>query len=336
MFIAIEGCDGSGKSSLISAIKEEIASSNSSAEIVMHHKGKPPQETRRCLLYEYAIDYETVDFASTIHLADRWHWGERTYAPIKRPHTNKDGYGLLGVAGWRWVELFMQSRGMAQFYLYQKPEVIKNRLSARGDDFITLDEIDQIYNAYNLTAKSAALISETIIPGESSIADLPEFAKHVIDIATAVAERARHLSKYPGYIGATKPSVLILGDKRNVVDVYGDETVLPFMPVNSNSGEFLLEALPEQLWPSVGIVNANEISSQDLMDLHVALGSPPIAALGRMAERAVLKTSIHVDDYVVMHHPQFVKRFKHSKKHEYGEAIARVSRKEHVKDWRIR
>jgi len=336
MFIAIEGCDGSGKSSLVAAIKDEILSSNPSAEIVMHHKGRPPQETRRCLLYEYAIDYENVDFASAIHLADRWHWGERTYAPIKRPHTNKDGHGLLGVAGWRWVELFMQSRGMAQFYLYQKPEVIKARIENRGDSFVNLDEIDKIYGAYNSTAKTAALIAETIIPGESSIDNLPEFAKHIIDIATAVSRRAAHLFKYPGYIGVPNPSVLLLGDKRNVVDVYGDETILPFMPVSGNSGEFLLEALPDYLWPKVGIVNANEISATDLVSLHAELGHPPIVALGRMAEKAVLKTSIHVDDYVVMHHPQFVRRFKNSKKHEYGEAIARVSRREDAKDWRIR
>lgn len=334
MFIAIEGSDGSGKSSLVAAVHDEILRKNPSATVVRHHKGRPPQETRRCLLHEYAIDFESVDFRTEIHLADRWHWGERTYAPIKRPHTNRDGYGLLGIAGWRWVELFMQSRGMAQFLLYQRLETLKSRVTVRGDDFINPSELEKIYNAYNETVP-VAIVSETIMPGEASLDRLPEFAAHIVDLATAVQARVKAISVFPQYIGAARPSILIVGDQRNVTEEFGEETILPFMPVNGNSGEYLLSSLPASLWKNVGIVNGNEIEPGALAALHHALGSPPIAALGRAAEKALLKTTIHVDDYVVLPHPQAVRRFSHSKQQEYGEAIARVSRRESVNDWKL-
>lgn len=336
MFIAIEGCDGSGKSSLVDAIENEIRVQRPDIEsVVRHHKGRPPEETRRCLLNEYAISLESVDLLNEFHLADRWHWGERTYAPLKRPHTNKDGYGLLGLAGWRWVELFMQSRGMAQFFLYQKLDTIVSRVSSRGDDFVEVSELEKIYEAYTETAK-VAVVTEIIMPGNASFDDLPGFAAHIIDVAGAVAQRASALQRFPQYIGAVRPKVLLVGDHRNVTDEYGDETILPFMPVNGNSGEYLLSSLPEGLWKHVGIVNGQEIEPQALVDLHKTLGSPPIAALGRSAESAILKTTIHVDDYVVVPHPQYIRRFHNAEKESYGNAILEISNGLKADKWNLK
>jgi hypothetical protein len=324
MFIAIEGADGSGKSSLVSEILSCISKTNASANVITHHKGRPAEETKRHLLYEYAISLEKNDIFNEIHVADRWHWGEITYAPIKRPHTNKDGYGLLGKSGWRWVELFMMSRGMTQFFLYARIEEITARVKLRGDDFIDVSELEAVYDAYSKAAKMAN-IAETVIPGPDSLNELSAFAFHMIDLATAVARRASFLSKYPQYIGSPQPKVLLIGDQRNITEEYGEETILPFMPVNSNSGDFLLAALPDDLWKHVGIVNGNEIEPHNLVSLHRELGSPPIAALGKLAERALLKTTIHVDDYTVLRHPQFVKRFRHSEQELYGNEIKKVA-----------
>lgn len=336
MFIIIEGCDGSGKSSLINAIDEEISTKYKDvvAMVTKYHKGRPLEETRRHLLHEYAIYFQHVDVQRGFHLADRWHWGERTYAPIKRPHTNTDGYGLLGLAGWRWVELFMQSRGMAQFLLYQKLDTIKSRVAQRGDDFVDVDELESIYDAYKETA-GVAILAETIMPGDSSIDMLPGFAAHIVDVASAVAKRAAPLRAFPQYIGAVKPKVLLVGDQRNVTEEHGNETVLPFMPVNGNSGDYLLSALPDSLWKEVGIVNGQEISPSELAELHVTLGSPPIAALGRSAESAILRTTIHVDDYTVLPHPQYVRRFHNSEKESYGMAISSIANRQKVDRWAL-
>lgn len=330
MFIAIEGPDGSGKSSLVSEIHACILKTNPSAKIVTHHKGRPAEETQRHLLNEYVIDLEKNDIFNQIHVADRWHWGEVTYAPIKRPHTNNDGYGLLGKSGWRWVELFMQSRGMAQFFLYEKLDIITARVKSRGDDFVDISELEAIHKAYE-TASRLANIAETIIPGPDSLDELSAFAFHMIDLATAVARRASFLAKYPQYIGSPRPSILLVGDQRNITEKYGEETILPFMPVNSNSGAFLLSALPDDLWKHVGIINGNEIDSHELASLHKELGSPPIAALGKLAEGALLRTTIHVEDYTVLRHPQYVKRFRHSEQELYGKEIKKVADKKRVR-----
>ena len=334
MFIAIEGSDGAGKTSLIAAIEAELARQRPDVKIIHHHKGRPPEETRRCLLNEYVISLENNDLFNEVHLADRWHWGERTYAPIKRPHTNKDGYGLLGIAGWRWVELFMQSRGMAQFWLYQKLDVIKARVAERGDDFVDLSELEEIYDAYVEAAK-VAVLAETIIPGNAGVDRLPGFAAHIIDVATATAKRASFLKRYPRYIGAVRPKVLLIGDERNITEEYGEETILPFMPVSSSSGSFLLAALPEDLWRHVGIVNGTEMDSRDLSDLHTALGSPRIAALGRAAEKAILRTTIHADDYATIPHPQFVRRFRNADLVDYGLQIQKISEGDGAGTWAL-
>ncbi len=330
MFIAIEGSDGSGKSSLIEAIKTEVYRQRPNAEfITMHHKGRPPEETRECLLNEYVLSLELRDLQNEIHLADRWHWGERTYAPIKRPHTNTDGYGLLGIAGWRWVELFMQSRGMAQFLLYQNLETIKTRVSLRGDDFVDVSELETIYKAYTETSK-VAVIAETLLPGNASLDELPAFASHIIDVASTISKRTSFLQKFPQYIGPVKPKILLVGSDREE-----SNTVLPFVPFVDSDGEFLLSALPADLWKHVGIVNDQKIDPSDLSDLHKALGSPPIAALGKIAERAILKSTIHIDDYVTIPHPQNVRGYLDVHKKQYGEVILDVSNNiEPLDKWR--
>lgn len=330
MFIAIEGPDGAGKSSLIQAIKSQFHEET----ITLHHKGRPPEETRRCLLMEYAINFQYDNLFDSIHLADRWHWGERTYAPLKRPHTNLDGYGLLGVAGWRWVELFMQSRGMSQFLLYQKLDVIKERIRSRGDDFVNESELEWVYNAY-ADASRVAIVAETIMPGPDSFDDLPEFARHMIDVAAKAAEKARFLGRYPQYIGVTRPAVLLVGDKRNITEEYGEETILPFMPVKESSGNYLMSSLPDDLWKNVGIVNGNEIPAEELSALHRDLGCPKVAALGRLAEKSILRTTIHQDDYVTIPHPQYARRFRNSEKESYGLAIQKISKGEEVPEWEL-
>jgi hypothetical protein len=326
MFIAIEGSDGAGKSSLIEAIKTELLEQQPDLQITSHHKGKPPIETRECLLEEYVTSLENIDLYASTHVADRWHWGERTYAPIKRPHTNTDGYGLLGKAGWRWVELFMQSRGMTQFLLSQKLDVIRERVAERGDDYIDLSELEAIYNAYVETSK-VAVLTETIMPGNTGFDSLPYFARHIIDVAKATAKRVEFLRAYPNYIGPINPRVLIVGNDRSEHDLFASETDLPFVPTPESDGEFLLESLPENLWKHVGMVTTNHITPDELSNLHKQLGRPMIAALGVTAERFILKTTIYVNDYVTIHDPQHI--FS-DQRNEYGLEIEKISKRKNT------
>jgi len=314
MFIVLEGTDASGKSSLALEIKKLLDASSS--KVLEFHKGRPDELTRRWALTEYAISIENLDTWREDAIADRWHWGEITYAPTKRPETNKDGYGLLGVAGWRWVELFLASRGVAQFWVHQPLDVIVSRLASRGDDFVSSSDLRGILSRYESAATMSSFNAQEVVPPEG-LDNLSALAADIVHVASIVSEFTKPLAQFPEYIGSAMPTVLLVGDKRNDPSV----TCLPFMPVDGNSGDFLLSALPESLWRSVGIVNAGDVHDARLVELWGALGCPQIVALGRMAEREVRSCGLHAHGYSVLPHPQYVRRFHHRDKFEYGLAI---------------
>jgi hypothetical protein len=323
MFIIVEGTDASGKSSLISEITRQVSESYPNQQISYFHKGRPDEETRRWVLEEYAIDVSLVDWRASIAIADRWHWGEVTYAPLKRAHTCTDDFGLLGASGWRWVELFLMSRGASQFWLHQPLEVIQKRLSSRGDTFVSPDELAYILERYTFCANNAvANLAGELTPQADSMETISSLAQQVISVASARAQDAARLANYPEYIGPPRPSALLVGDKRNDKSV----TVLPFMPVDNNSGDYLMSCLPDPFWKTVGIINGDDINGKRLQRLLVELGEPPVVALGRMAERSLKISGMGDSDYVVVPHPQYVRRFHHHDRLEYGNAIERLSK----------
>jgi hypothetical protein len=330
MFIVIEGTDASGKSTLVSEVQKQLAEKFPKKEIEFYHKSKPDEMTRRWVLQDYVTSIENIDWSKRIAVADRWHWGEVTYAAVKRPETGSgDGYGLLGKAGWRWTELYLQSRGVAQFWLYQPLDVITRRLSARGDDYIQAHELEQILGLYELAAAHSAGLAGRLTPSPDSLDAVSHLASHVISRAEIFDEDAQALVKFPEYIGQRFPRVLLVGDTRNITKKYGEETILPFMPVDGNSGEFLLTALESDKWKTMGIVNINDMSSERFEDLWCTLRRPPIVALGRLAEKGLIYADIPSYLYSVTSHPQHVRRFLNSQKEEYGKAITRLI---HTKD----
>jgi hypothetical protein len=338
MFIVIEGTDASGKTSLVSEIKKQLAVKYPRNEVEFFHKSKPEEMTRRWVLQDYVTSIENIDWSKRIALADRWHWGEVTYAPLKRPESGTgDGYGLLGVAGWRWTELFLQSRGVAQFWLYQPLDVITRRLNARGDDYVLASELGQILDLYENAALSCADLSARITPDADSLNELPILAGQIIAKAEQVQNDAKYLTQFPEYIGPRRPRVLLVGDKRNITKKHGEETMLPFMPVDGNSGEYLLTALQDPDWKQMGIVNANDTNSHEFDELWYTLGRPAIVVLGRLAERVIRAYGIPEERYVVVSHPQHVRRFFNSRKEEYGQAISRLAETKDKEDqWILR
>jgi hypothetical protein len=325
MFITIEGTDASGKTSLIEAVATELRTRYPEQEITQFHKSKPEELTRRWVLNDYVNSIEAIDWSTRVALSDRWHWGEITYAPKYRPATNKDGYGLLGKAGWRWVELFMQSRGIAQYWLYQPLDVIEARLAARGDEFVKVEDLREILAQYEI-ANQVSVIRSKIQPPADSLDKIPSIAKLIVDDAEQVAACVKPLSAFPYYIGAHKPKVLLVGDRHNATKRYGKETDLPFMPVDGNSAEYLLNSLPGDLWKNVGIVNINDgTNAESFETLWNVLGKPPVVVLGRLAEKTLTQMLFSQDNYVVLPHPQFVRRFANNHQSEYGDAIARLA-----------
>lgn len=317
MFISVEGTDASGKTTLTNLIAATLAKRYPEVAVDRYHKGAPQELTRSWVLSDYVESVARDSWISRHAVADRWHWGEITYAPLKRPGTSIEGYGLLGPAGWRWVELFMMSRGMTQFWLYQPLEVIQRRLEERGDDFVTPDELEHVLRLYEMAYKNTAACTKIIPPDDNSYEAIQSTADMVIGIAESTMSSVAHLQRHPFYIGPAKPKALLVGDERN------DETdtFLPFKPTNINSGDYLLNALPDETWADYGIINSADVYGQDIVQLYEDLGHPKIIALGRVAEKHLKACTFYEDLYTVLPHPQHVRRFHYRDQYEYGRAI---------------
>jgi hypothetical protein len=71
--------------------------------------------------------------------------------------------------------------------------------------------------------------------------------------------------------------------------------------------------------PEIGWVNSWKT---DLQQLHRLLGHPPIIALG--AEAIGRLNAFRLPVHGKVHHPQYVRRFKHDQRVEYGREIAEL------------
>lgn len=326
MFVVIDGTDAAGKTSLLQAVLDETTRRFPDSVVGFEHKDRPVEHTRRWVLNDYVNSIERVDFQREALVADRWHWGEMVYGPKYRPETDTDGYGLLGKAGWRWTELFLESRGAARFWLYQPLKVVQKRLAERGDDFVQVDDLKYLVSAYKNAAKRS-LSFEKLQPDPHSLEQVPDLARYVVDRAVEAEQAVKHLQPFPWYIGNPRPRTLLVGDMHSATKRYGRETTLPFMPVKGNSADYLLSSLDERHWRDVGIVNINDDDNAfKFYALWNTLERPNIVVLGRLAEKTISSIRFRDDDYVVVPHPQSVRRFTHSKRGEYGQAIARLGK----------
>lgn len=316
-WIAVEGPTCAGKSTLFNQLHSEMKSRQG---FKTNHMSRPEEHTRRWVLGEYVLKWENLRVQRTELLSDRWHWGEATYSPVYRPETNKDGYGLLGQAGWRWTELFLLSRGAVTAYLHASPDTLIKRLEERGDDHVqNVDELLQVAKLYNEARSQSPTVKAVFDTGSGISA--ATMRTELMKIADRTAKRSAKLDEWPGYIGSPLPAVLLVGYARNITKRYGVETRLPFMPVNGNSGEYLLTALPDPYWKTVGIVNGSE--TKDLRGLWLALQRPPVVALGQNASSVVRRAGMEA---AVLPHPAYVRRFMNDRKAEYGEAISKAAR----------
>lgn len=295
-------------------------------DVEMHHKDRPKELTRRWVLGDYVLNHEYYYPGKRDMISDRWHWGERTYAAVYRTDTNRDGYGLLGQAGWRWVEMFLASRGAVIASLTADNNTLIKRLAERGDDHVTSnEELLQVSSLYELARRESNVVGA--IYDASNPWDDEKFDRFVENLLTearlreAQAEKLLTWENHRSYLGSPTPDTLLVGDRRNITKKYGDETQLPFMPVDGNSGEYLLNALPSMFWRTVGIVNGSEVDNLQL--LHGLLGEPKIIALGNDAAKALTKNGM--DDFIKFPHPQFMRRFHNKDQIEYGKAIMKAA-----------
>jgi hypothetical protein len=327
VFIAIEGPTCSGKTTLHEALLKHSGISDS-PDLV--HMSKPEALTRRWALNEYVNKWQRRKPQAGDLVADRWHFGEVTYAPIYRPDTDQDGFGLLGKAGWRWTEMFLASRGAVIGQLRADNDTLIERLEERGDDHVQnvpdLLRVSSLYEIARRESMNVAAVHDTS-PSETDDEKYAAFVDSLVEEAQRRQEAARKITaRWPKYTGTLTPQILLVGDTRNLGkdNKHRNETILPFMPVDNNSGEFLINALPDMTWRTVGMINAQEVIHID--KLHKALGKPQIIALGDNAHKHLTDNYAFGDGVVMkLPHPQWVRRFKNGHQKDYGRAIVDLS-----------
>jgi ribose 1,5-bisphosphokinase PhnN len=300
MFIALEGVDGSGKSTVAEKLRAALEERGYSVDML--HRGVP----ERNVLDEYQLDVEDYrPGANRAIVADRWHWGDIVYGELYR------GRSYLQTAGFRFVELFLRSRGAITVLVENTEDVIKNRLLERGEDYLKLDDIGHVITRYReVMAESTTGFHTTDDPDVAEILRYAEFW----------STSAQDLAPFPTYIGSRTPRVLLVGEKRSNPDSPSMSAFRP-SPTMGGSGAFLLETLPDEVWRSAGICNALE--EPDLPGLIETLAGPPVIALGREASKAL---DAHGIDHGAVPHPAYIKRFHNGEQLNYGQLITRIIR----------
>jgi len=310
LFIALEGADGVGKSTLAKRI-EEMATALGDVEVALVHHS----QLKRDPIDEYELDYESYHPGSgrTI-IADRLHWGEDVYGPLYR------GASALTTAKRRHIELFLRSRGACVFLVEQSYDVLVDRLEMRGEDYLKPEHVQHVLDAFHAVSATSLMSCGTFSP---TYGTTDPISNQICTTAKMAESQCLDLVSFDSYIGSPFPAVLLLGERRGGQPPYS--TRLAFLPVKSNSGAFLLGSLPDPFWRDVGIANALD---EDVRALVSVLGDPPVVALGRTA-------SLHLDslgiDHAAVPHPQYVRRFFNSRQEEYGELIAEAAKTGNVR-----
>lgn len=312
MFAIFEGGDGVGKSTLAEAVAERIQELHPDDKVEMLHRS----QLKRPPTHEYAFDVDDYRPGTGRHLVcDRWHVGEMVYGPLYR---DAGEYGAMGEASFRWIDLYLRTRG-ANLWLVDHPnQKVRERLAIRGEDYLLPKDLDWCLDRFrDVTPRSGAYRGRI----DTSLEPMDKILDGVMRHLTWSDNDLSRFAPFPGYVGASRIMYLLVGEKHGGQPPHMSESA--FIPTGANSSVFLLEALPERMWKDVGLVNAYETDVRELLMTFDV--KPSVVALGRAASANLAALDI---DHGVVPHPQYVRRFANSKKSEYGELIKHVAHTE--------
>lgn len=309
MLVALEGCDGTGKSTLAEDVAARIRQQYPGDKVHLLHAG--PLKTDPYTAYlEPLKDYRPN---SGVHFVlDRWHVGERIYGPLYR------GRSAIDDATWVWLELKFSGLGMSTFHVTQTLDEIRQRLDARGEDFLQPEHVEHVWDAFyqELNADNSATFDRRVSPQGSN--DL---------LVDQIVAQARLNELFIGftprsYVGHPDSKYLLVGDRRGGPGPYPYEGA--FRPVGGNSATYLLQALYDASknqhdelprWQDFALINS---APDEEPDVHgAAERALAVATLGREAEKRAGKDA----DITRFPHPQYVRRFHNKRRDDYGQLI---------------
>lgn len=218
MWIILEGCDGSGKSTLANEITRQLQENGQ--DVAQTHLG-PPARTRLGAIEEAtSAEYNDYDPRGTNLVSDRWGWGCPVYGPLYRPELDFDGYGEVTEAGWRYLELFAAARGAYCVLVDVDPELARQRIGPRGDDYVNVADLESICEKYRALYDHSVIGSAIVNSTEPG--DVPELATWIISQA-ALEKPSPNLELWPSYVGPVYPDRLIFtaSDREDQIDTLG-------------------------------------------------------------------------------------------------------------------
>ena len=315
MLIALEGCDGVGKSTLAQDIVDRIKHEHPDDEVHLLHAG--PLKTDPYTAYlEPLKDYRPD---SGVHyILDRWHVGETIYGPLYREKSAFDD------PTWIWLELWFASRGLTLIHVTQTLEEIKRRLEERGEDFLQPEHVEHVWREFGSKTRQSLNFSMKVEPD----GDNGDYVDEIIARARINEVITRKLPK--SYVGSPYASILLVGEKRGGKPPYEFDGA--FRPVSGNSGAFLWQAIANNAsehygysWRDYAAINADPGEEPELVK---ALDSAFIAVvLGGEAFKHYQKTVItqfpkNYPTLFRLPHPQYIRRFHNKRLDEYGQILA--------------
>ncbi len=309
MLIIVEGPDGVGKSTLVERLASRLRLRLPTDTVEVLHRGVPTSHA----LDEYETPLLSYRPGAGRHvICDRWHLGELVYPVIHRRGSTLDDATL-----WH-ITAFLRSRGALVVSVDRGDDYVLDTYSERGDPGWQVSELDNVRELFTRAYERSGLPvvgyrSQSVARG-GLITDIIQRAYVAGDVNTSA------LAPFITYVGPRRPRLLLLGDERNN-HVSGDVGDLEpsFVPRPSTSGHYLLRALstlPLQR-DTTGVANACD--EDDVEKLWEVLYRPRVVTLGRNASR-------RLDSLKIPHgaaaHPQFVRRFYHSKLSLYATSVA--------------
>jgi hypothetical protein len=242
MLIILEGVDGAGKSTLAQAIVEKIQKLYPDDTVASLHSS----QLQGTVYEEYADRLEGYTPGSGVHLVlDRWHVGERIYGPLYR-----DSSGFDSAPGsFEWIELFLASKGARLWNVTQELDVLKDRLAARGEDYLQDHDVDYVREQFIDRTEESLIFAGTARPNHDLI---PTYVQTIIDDAVWAEFRAESLNAHnvTSYIGET------YSDPVTVLVVDNKAKNREFHPEKSDEAKILLSTLRDDFVQSLAIVSS--------------------------------------------------------------------------------
>lgn len=297
MLIILEGVDRTGKTTLAEALTEQL-------DAELRHCEKPERHP----LDEYEADLDDyVPGVSRSIVYDRHLWGERVWPKIYDRET------LYTDAMHHHAEMFLRSRGAIVVHCTAAEDDIITRLRADDDPYPPPEKVGEALELFRRTRRASILPTLTYDFEFTTLRQMME------DAIAHARFNERWVKDVPTlhWVGDPSPDLLLVGDRPG--PKYPEHDAIPFRPLGGTAGDYLMRTIGRA--PYTAITNARRAGDYavPLGAVWEVMGFPHVVALGVRARDALEAAEV---PHGVVPHPQWVRRFKHSKMTEYRQLIS--------------